>query len=292
MVFLGIMRHGQATAVARDMGLTQPAVSHALKRLRALYDDPLFLRRAHGLEPTARARELEPNVQRILDLMSDTITDRTTFDPSETVAELKIGAFDFEVSTIIADLIITLRSGGSKTNIHAYPLANHEGLDALKSGQIDMAVGYFDFPPKTSTDFIAERLFTEHYVVAARTGHPLLRAEITASDYANAGHVLISPYGSKPTITDHALRRYRLQRNVVAAVPSLVAALAIVAASDLLVTLPSRAAERYVHHFDFAHRPLPIEVGNFDLHVVRHARDRKNSIHTWVLKRLRELVTK
>ncbi|MEM8495322.1 MAG: LysR family transcriptional regulator, partial [Planctomycetota bacterium] len=58
MIFLGIMRHRQATAVAHEMGLTQPAVSHALKRLRALYDDPLFLRRAHGLEPTALARDL------------------------------------------------------------------------------------------------------------------------------------------------------------------------------------------------------------------------------------------
>ena len=286
LVFLGIMRHGQATAVAREMGLTQPAVSHALKRLRALYSDPLFLRRAHGLEPTARARELESSVQRIIDLMSDTITEQSSFDPTETAAELKVGAFDFEASTIVADLIIELRSTGPKISIHAYPLANHDGLNALKSGQIDMAIGYFDFPPKTSSDFIAERLFTEHYVVAARKGHRLLTGGISVADYANAEHVLISPNGSKATFIDDALRRHRLQRNVVAAVPSLIAALSIVAASDLIVTLPCRAAQRYVDHFDFAHRPLPVDVGNFDLHLVRHARDRKSAIHTWVMEQL------
>ena len=73
LVFLRTMRHKKATAVAKEMGLTQPAVSHALKRLRILFKDPLFLRRAHGLEPTALARELEPKVENIIRLISQTI---------------------------------------------------------------------------------------------------------------------------------------------------------------------------------------------------------------------------
>ena len=81
LVFLATMRHRKATAVAHEMGLTQPAVSHALKRLRNLYDDPLFLRRAHGLEPTALARELEPKVRRIVRLISETLEGSEEFDP-------------------------------------------------------------------------------------------------------------------------------------------------------------------------------------------------------------------
>ena len=81
LVFLGIMRHRKATAVAHEMGLTQPAVSHALKRLRNLYNDPLFLRRAHGLEPTALAHELEPKVRRIVRLISETLDGAEAFDP-------------------------------------------------------------------------------------------------------------------------------------------------------------------------------------------------------------------
>ena len=83
LVFLGAMRHRQATAVAREMGLTQPAVSHALKRLRNLYGDPLFLRRAHGLEPTSVAHELEPKVRRIVRLLSETCLLYTSPSPRD-----------------------------------------------------------------------------------------------------------------------------------------------------------------------------------------------------------------
>ena len=291
MVFLGIMRHRQATAVAREMGLTQPAVSHALKRLRALYNDPLFLRRAHGLEPTAFARELEPRVQQIVDLISDTIKERLPFDPNQTVAELKVGAFDFEVSTILADLIIMLRNEGSKTNIHAYPLTNRDGLETLKTGQIDLAIGYFDFPASTSGQFVAERLQTEHYVVAARVGHPLLNGNMSIAEYAGAEHVLISPFGTKMTSVDYALRRHGLTRNVITAVPSLIAALSIVSHSDLIATLPSRVAQRNTSHFAISYRELPVDVGDFDLHVVRHVRDQRSAVHIWALEQLKQIVS-
>ena len=110
LVFLGAMRHRQATAVAREMGLTQPAVSHALKRLRNLYDDPLFLRRAHGLEPTALAHELEPKVRRIVRLISETLEGAEEFSPDTAATTLKIGAFDYELTGIIPKLVAELRT--------------------------------------------------------------------------------------------------------------------------------------------------------------------------------------
>ena len=99
LVFLGAMRHRQATAVAREMGLTQPAVSHALKRLRKLYDDPLFLRRAHGLEPTALAHELEPKVRRIVRLISQTLEGADEFDDIFWHVALLFGCFSCEWET-------------------------------------------------------------------------------------------------------------------------------------------------------------------------------------------------
>ena len=108
LVFLATMRHRKATAIAHEMGLTQPAVSHALKRLRNLYDDPLFLRRAHGLEPTALARELEPKVRRIVRLISETLEGSEEFDPKTVVTSLRIGAFDYELTGIIPQLVTEL----------------------------------------------------------------------------------------------------------------------------------------------------------------------------------------
>ena len=227
MVFLGIMRHGQATAVAREMGLTQPAVSHALKRLRALYDDPLFLRRAHGLEPTALARELEPKIRRIVRLISETLHDQTEFDPKETAIDLKIGAFDYELSTIIPDLIADLRDINSKIGIHTYPLSNRDALGALIAGQIDMAIGYFDFPARNTDAFVSDPLFTEQYVLAGRKGHPLLTKQASLEELAAADHLQVLPSGPVRDMIDHALQRHGLRRNVQTIVPSLFAALSI-----------------------------------------------------------------
>ena len=290
MVFLGIMRHRQATAVAREMGLTQPAVSHALKRLRALYDDPLFLRRAHGLEPTAVARELEPKIRRIVRLISETLVDQEAFDPQNTAINLKIGAFDYELSTILPELVSDLRSINPNIGIHTYPLANRDALEALVSGQIDMAVGYFDFPSRNADMFVAEELFTEEYVIAGRQGHPVLTQAASMESLAAADHMQILPFGPVRDMIDHALMRHGFKRNVQTIVPSLFAALSILESSDLVVALPRRVARRNARRFNLIYRSLPMEVGRFNLHSVRHVRDEHSALHVWLVQRLRLLI--
>ncbi len=290
MIFLGIMRHRQATAVAREMGLTQPAVSHALKRLRTLYDDPLFLRRAHGLEPTALARDLEPKIRRIVRLISETLSDEPEFDPTETVVNMRIGAFDYEHATILPELVAELRAINTNIGIHTYPLTNSEALDALVHGRIDMAIGYFDFPIADTETFIAETLCSEHYVVAARRDHPLFSDPWTLEHFAEADHLLISPFGPVKNMVDHALQLRGHGRKVQTTVPSLFAALSIVEQSDLVVTLPSRVAQKNADRFKITHKPLPIDGGAFELHSVRHVRDSKSPIHSWMVERLKMLV--
>ena len=290
MVFLGIMRHRQATAVAREMGLTQPAVSHALKRLRALYDDPLFLRRAHGLEPTAVARALEPKIRRIVRLISETLVEHEEFDPQSTALNLKIGAFDHEQSTILPELVSDLRSINPNIGIHTYPIANRDALEALTNSQIDMAVGYFDFPTHNADMFVADKLFTEEYVIAGRKGHPLLKSEASVEQLAAADHMQILPYGPVRDMIDHALMRHGLKRNVQTIVPSVFAALSILEKSDLVASLPGRVARKNAQRFNLVYRPLPMEVGTFNLHSVRHVRDEHSALHIWLVQRLKMLI--
>ena len=290
LVFLGAMRHRQATAVAREMGLTQPAVSHALKRLRNLYDDPLFLRRAHGLEPTALAHELEPKVRRIVRLISETLQGSEAFLPATATTTLKIGAFDYELTGIIPELVAKLRTASPNINVHAFPLQNLEALEAMVQGQIDLSIGYFDFPPNREASFVAEELYSEHYVLAGRRDHPLLSQDPTLDAIAQAHHLLISPYGPNRNLVDHALHLQGLKRNIQTVVPSLFAALSIIENSDFVVTLPSRVASNNAHRFNIVHKPLPIDGGSFQLHAVRHIRDASNPLHIWLLEKLRTIV--
>lgn len=291
LVFLGIMRHRKATAVADEMGLTQPAVSHALKRLRNLYDDPLFLRRAHGLEPTALARELEPKVRRIVRLLSETLEGAEEFDPGTAATDLKIGAFDYELTGIIPQLVTELRNVSPNISVHAFPLHNYDALDALAQGQIDLSIGYFDIPVRSRESFVAEELYSEQYVLAARRDHPLFSVDMTLKQIAAANHLLISPYGPVRNLLDHALHLRGLKRNIQTIVPSLFAALSIVESSDLVVTLPKRVAQSNARRFNITHKPLPIEGGTFQLHAVRHVRDATNPLHIWLSERLRSVVS-
>ena len=291
LVFLGAMRHRQATAVAREMGLTQPAVSHALKRLRNLYDDPLFLRRAHGLEPTALAHELEPKVRRSVRLISETLEGAEEFDPSSAATDLRIGAFDYELTGIIPRLVAKLRKVSPGINIHAFSLHNDEALEALTQGQIDLSIGYFDFPSRSENQFVAEELFSEDYVLAGRKGHSLLKGKLTLERVAAANHLLISPYGPIRNLVDQALQLQGLKRNIQTIVPSLFAALSIVENSDLVMTLPKRAAQNNARRFGISHKPLPIKGGTYKLHAVRHIRDANSALHMWLIKQLEDVTS-
>lgn len=292
LVFLGAMRHRKATAVAAEMGLTQPAVSHALKRLRNLYDDPLFLRRAHGLEPTAFAYELEPKVRRIVRLISETLEGPEPFDPNTARLDLRIGAFDYESTGLIPDLVAGLSNVAPHVNVHTFPLHNRDALDALERGQIDLSIGYFDFPTERDASFVYETLYCDSYVLAGRRDHPLLSGALTLDRVCEARHLLISPRGRVRNLVDHALGLHGLQRQIQTVVPSLFAALSIVESSDLVATLPARVAARNVDRFEIQYRTLPIEGGAFDLHAVRHLRNAKSPFHIWLQQQLVTLVAR
>lgn len=287
MVFLGCMRHRKATEVAREMGLTQPAVSHALGRLRKLYDDPLFVRRAHGLEPTALARDLEPKIRQIVALLAETLAAQQAFDPAISDATIRIGAYDFELTTVLPDLIGRLRGVGPQIGIHTYAVANQEALDALNDARIDIAIGYFDFPKDVETGFVVEELFTERYVVTARAGHPVVAAPPTLDAFAASEHLQVSTSGPVRTLVDHGLRLQGVERQVPVTVPSLFAALSIVGQSDLVMALPSRVAVAHAGRFDLSYQPLPVDGGNFSLHAVRHMRDKRSGLLVWLVDQLR-----
>ena len=203
MVFLSAMRNRKATAVAKEMGLTQPAVSHALNRLRVIFDDRLFLRRAHGLEPTALAHELEPKVRKIVSLISETLKGFEEFDPNTIATDLRIGAFDYELAGIVPQLITKLQNMGPNINVHAFPLHNEQALEAMAQGQLDLSIGYFDFSTQASKSFMAETLYQEDYVLAGRRGHPIFSKPLTLKSISAANHLLISPYGPIRNLVDH-----------------------------------------------------------------------------------------
>jgi len=288
-VFLGLMRHRSATLVAKEVGLTQPAISHSLKRLRKLYDDPLFLRKSNGLEPTALARRLEPEINEIVQMISSTLSAPDRFDPQADEHTMRVSAFDYELSAVVSPLIARLATTNPNIRIISLPLSSGQALGALSEGRVDLAIGYFAPADLAAgnAEFIVEHLYAEKYAVIARRCHPLFTNGMTIESYVEADHLQVSPAGDVRGIVDSILATRGLVRNIQSTVPSLFPALSIVESSDLVATIPSRIAVAYGPRFNLENFDLDIEGISFPVSIARHLRDARSILHDWLIQFLR-----
>ncbi len=288
LVFLGLMRHRKATDVAARMGLAQSAISHSLKRLRAAFDDPLFLRQPHGLEPTAVALALEPKLRLAVETLSAAMQGPDVFAPAEAAGVVTIGTYDNAMAVLIPGLMqrMCLHAPGLRLIVRS--LGRDAALQALEAGEIDLAFGYFWDLPVT---FLSEPVYEESYRVVLRQGHPLLSAAWTPEAFAGARHVVVSPAGVLSGIVDRELGRLGFARQVVAAVPLFFPALVMAAESDLLATLPARLVLAHAAAFGLAVRDPPLAIRPFPVAVVRHRRNARNGLHNWLIGQARDLST-
>lgn len=245
LVFRELCRRGRTTSVAAHLGLSQSAVSHALSRLRDLFGDPLFLRKSHGLEPTQRALELAPRIEALIDMMGAAIRPDPGFDPALSTRSFHIAATVFAPEAIAGPLVERLRDARLGGGFTFQFLRGYLALDALRRGQIDVALGRFEALP---AGFVGEALYEDRYCVVARRGHPTIDGEISLDQWKRAGHVFagsLSPTDDiiGPTIGEDPIPSPSDVESVALA-PRWEMALAMVAASNAIATGPLRLAER------------------------------------------------
>ena len=287
LVFLHLVRHRKATRAALEMGLTQSAVSHALKRLRAVFADPLFLRQPHGLEPTAKAIHLEPIVQQAIDLLSHAFETLDEFNPRKAQATIKIAAHDYDLCSVLPKLLPVLRDQAQGITVQASSIDGASVAARLDDRQIDLALGYSSTLGKR---LVAEAIYSEQYCVVARTGHPLTSGSMSFIDYADAAHLLIATDGRLRGLVDKALEKHGLARNAATIVPTFFLGLAILRQSDLIATIPSRVASAYQTAFDLVSIPLPLDVPAFPVLAIRHQREQNNPMHRWLIGLMSDLL--
>lgn len=286
LVFVNLMRDRKAVTVAGRMGLTQSSISHALNRLRDTFGDPLFLRKPHGLEPTAYAIALEPRVRRAIEMLDDALGHPAGFIPLQATGTIRMAGYDSELSVLAPALIKVLEAEAPGLQLIARATGRGAALQELEQGDIDLAVGFFwDLP----AGYVATTLYEENYAVVARRGHGLMAQPLTAARFAACRHIIVSPSGDLSGIVDRSLEALGLTRRVVSAVPLFFPALATVAESDLIATLPKRLATRMAARFGLETRDPPFDIRPFPVTVVRHRRNEKSGLHNWVTVTLEEL---
>jgi len=237
LVLAETLRLRKLTLVAKRLGLTQPAISHALARLRDVFGDPLFLRRRHGLEPTARALALEPQVLAILGLALRTLSAPAAFDPATARRRIRIATLDHHAAVFGAPLSGLFERQAPGLELVLRAASRQEALGLLDTGDADLFVGFIN---DAGGSYLRDRLFDETYAVVARKANR--RFDGSLRSYTAARHLLVSVAGESHGIVDEALEKRGLARKVAAVFPLFLPALATVAETDLIATVPRRFA--------------------------------------------------
>lgn len=285
LVFLGLMRHRKALVVAAEMGLTQSAISQALKRLRDVFGDPLFLRRPHGMEPTATALALEAPVAAAVDALRGALGTARAFDPATATGAVRVAALDAEQAVLVPALAARLRDRAPGLTLSVLPLGRGAAMEALAEGRADLALGFvWDVPDAMSRAALYEESFLVAGLPAVLPGAP--RIDLDA--YCAADHVLISPAGDLRGVVDDQLAAMGRRRRVILGLPAFLPALAAVAATGALVTLPARVARALAPGFGLVTADPPIPVRPFPVSVFWHRRNDTDPRTIWVRQVLRE----
>jgi DNA-binding transcriptional LysR family regulator len=283
LVFRELLRRRRATEVAKRLGLSSSAVSHALARLRDLFDDPLFVRRPHGLEPTRRALELSPRIERLIELAAGAMGSDGGFDPATTERRFVVGAPEFVAVLIGAPLVEAMSSQAPKASVTIVSLGQDAALDALRRGELDLAVGRFGH---LRPGLASEVLFEDEYCVVARRGHPTIAGRVNLKAYGRAGLVLAT--APAEVASDEVLPGAHLV-DVRAYVPRWLMALSMVSTSDAIACCPRRLAERLAVTLNLQVMATPYASSTIKVLAVRRV-DSSSSPVDWLVDQVRQAV--
>jgi DNA-binding transcriptional LysR family regulator len=279
LVFLGLVRHRKAADVAAELGLTQSAISQAVKRLRDIFQDDLFLRRPHGMEPTATALALEDPVRRAVEALRGALGAARAFDPMQAEGIVRIAALDAEQAVLIPPLAARLRQAAPGLRLSVLPLGRADAVEALTEGRADLALGFIWDLADT---IMSEQLYEESFLVTGLPTALPYAPTVNLDAYCAADHVLISPAGDLRGVVDDRLAAMGRHRTITLGLPAFLPALAAVASSGALLTLPARLAQRLAPGFGLVTATPPLEVRRFPVSVFWHRRNSADPRTAWL----------
>jgi DNA-binding transcriptional LysR family regulator len=276
--FDALMTERAVTRAGQRIGLSQPAMSAALVRLREVFRDPLFIRTQTGMEPTLRASELAIPIQDALRLIQDALTTTSIFDPATTQRTFVIGMTEYAEIGLVRHLSALFKNQVKMIGIHIRAMTKAEYIPALDEGAIDLFVGHADqLPPR----FNSTQLLEDPLVLVVRRKHEILKDPVSYDALVQWPHVLVSPSGEAQGVVDEYLSRENKSRRIALTVATYLALPLALEHSDLLACVPNELSGHICKGKDLINRALPFQ------HVVKstmvwHGRSNKDPAHTWL----------
>lgn len=276
-LFLLLHDGGSVTRAAEQLGQSQPTVSIWLRQLRDVLGDPLFIRTAQGMRPTPRAEALVAPVRQVLDGLREIAAPPEAFDPLVTTRCFRICMTDASHITLLPAILARLRTCAPQARLEVARIGPETG-DRLLSGEADIALGLV---PELEAGFYQQALYDQEWVCLVNTAHPRIGEHLTLEDYAREGHVgVISGTGHR--LQQDALHRARITRRMVLEIPGFLGLGAIIATTDLIVTLPRHIGTTLAGLNGLRLLPCPLAVEGFSVKLHWHARFHHEPANQWL----------
>ena len=283
VLFDALMAEGNVTRAAARVGLTQPAASHALKRLRALFKDPLFVRTPKGMAPTPLADQVADPIRSVLDQVRSVLTPVKVFDPTQTDRVFTIGLSDYAAFIILPSLLERLERRAPKVRLVVRTTSHISGLAMIEAGDVELIAGNFPHPPPHMSE---DLLCLEDFVCAGRWDHPVLAESLDVETYLNLRHLHVSLKGEPQGYIDDIIRSRGFQRNVVVTVGHFLVAPFLLASTDAVATEPRRILAPLGRLLNLKLVDPPIDIPPFQVTQIWHRRFDTDTGHQW----LRDLI--
>ncbi|WP_029002556.1 LysR family transcriptional regulator [Azorhizobium doebereinerae] len=278
-VFITLMEERSVTRAADRLGMTQPALSNALARLRVVMRDPLFVRERYGIQPTPMAEELAPVIAAALAKIDDVVLGQQAFDPAAAERLLTIAPNSYAELVLVPAIVARLRAVAPGIRLRLTPFGSDLAEAGVTSGTTALALGRIVDPPD---NLVVQHLMDDGLACIVRADHPEVSGTLSRAQYERLKHVNMLPPGRLRVGLFQALERQGLKREVVVSVTHFLSIPEMVAVTDYCATLPALLCRRLAHDPRLKVLPAPVDLGTFPVEMAWHVRHRHDPAHLWL----------
>lgn len=288
VVFDAVFQTGSTSIAARQIGMSQPAVSNALTRFRAVIDDPLFVRHPLGVAPTEKARQLAPIIRQALSMLESAIEQDTNYNYASASTDFLLAMEEWSGILLIPNLVQWLREVAPGIRVNLSEEKGKAAYDAMRKGTLDMSITYDrDTVPR---DFHTQPLFEDERVCLVRTNHSVINRNLTLQAYLETPHIALNQQIRGVTGLSAFLDEKGWQRTVAMQVASYLSVPPVLIRTDLIATLPKRIALHLQEYYPLKIFDLPFEIPPLVFSLRWHESKAKDPRHAWMRKSIVNLV--
>ncbi|HWO02390.1 MAG TPA: LysR family transcriptional regulator [Blastocatellia bacterium] len=284
LAFEALMIERNVTRAAKRIGLSQPAMSNALSRLRRTFDDPLLARSPEGMAPTAAAHALIGPVRAALAQLRGALEEKPAFDPAASKRTFHLSTSDHVEVTLIPPLVAKLLGHAPRVSLRLTRPRTLFQPPAAQSfaDSIDVAIGFFPDVAALDASIHSEVLWEEKSVVLARKAHPRIKGKLTLKQFAAEQHAAVFYKTEGQGFIDSLLEQKGLTRRAAIIVPHFASVPFLVAASELIATVPERTADHFATQLKLQVFPAPLAIPPFRMTMLWHERMEADPAHSWL----------